>query len=151
MAATTKKSAGGAKPAATKAAGASATARPAAAKPAAAKPAAAKPARVEPPAAPTETASAAPGQLRLKELLGRVTSTTGAKPREVREIVGATLAEIGQALARGEGLNLPDLGRARVTRRSGDAEAGHTLVVKLRQAGATGAKAGKEPLAEVDD
>lgn len=146
MAITTKKAAAGARPAGAKTPAAKtggAKAGKVVAGPAAAKDSA--------PAAVAKEPAPAVAQLRLKDLLGRVTATTGAKPRDVRGIVAATLAEIGQALARGEGLNLPELGRARVTRRSGDVEAGHTLVVKLRQAGAAGAKAGKEPLAEGDD
>ena len=86
--------------------------------------------------------------LRLKELVDRVVAATGGKKKGVKEIVEATLTQMGEALQRGESLNLPAFGKARVTRPA--TEAGGAMTVKLRQGtGSPGAgKPVKESLAE---
>jgi DNA-binding protein HU-alpha len=86
--------------------------------------------------------------LRKKELFERVTEASGAKKRDVRLIVEATLKVLGDALAAGETLALPPFGKAKVNRQK-DLASGEMLIVKLRRDGDKGdtevAKA--EPLA----
>lgn len=81
---------------------------------------------------------------RMKDLLARVAAATGAKPAAVRPAVDATLAALGAALAAGAALNLPPLGRLKVTR-SRDVAGGATLQLRLRRGGGRGkADAGGE-------
>lgn len=97
--------------------------------------------------------------LKLKALIDRVTEASGAKRKDVKTIVEATLAQLGQALARGEAMNLPGLGHLRVARK-GTAEA-PTMTLKLRQSEPGKAKAAdtggsddpdeKQPLAAESD
>ncbi|MFN6978361.1 MAG: HU family DNA-binding protein [Gemmobacter sp.] len=84
---------------------------------------------VEPVAAPGPEAAA---MLRLPELLDRVVARSGAKKKDARAVVEATLAVLGEALSNGEGLNLPALGKARVNRTK-ETPGGDTMVVKLRR------------------
>jgi nucleoid DNA-binding protein len=88
-------------------------------------------------------------QLKKKELIARVvTALDGKKKGNVKDIVEATLATLGEALQKGEALNLPPFGRARVSRQKGEGAASMTTL-RLRGAGAKNApKAGKEALAE---
>ncbi|THD83184.1 DNA-binding protein [Aliigemmobacter aestuarii] len=87
--------------------------------------------------------------LKLRPLVDRVITATGAKKKGVKEIVEATLAEIGAALSRGEELNLPPLGKARVNRQN-ERNGGEVLIVKLNRPGVktAGEKPAKEGLAE---
>lgn len=87
-----------------------------------------------------------------KDLLEQVRLASGAKKKDVRTIVEATLALMGDALSRGEVLHLPPFGVARVTRGL-DSGGAKSLVVKLRRAkpGEKPGKATKETLAEVDE
>lgn len=100
--------------------------------------------------------SAAPAEkgasLRKKDLIERVAQVSGAKKKDVKAAVEATLQVLGEALARGEALALPPLGKARVSRQK-EAGAGEMLVIKLRRgAGAGGAaKAAKEGLADPEE
>ena len=89
--------------------------------------------------------------LRLKELVDLVVAATGGKKKGVKEIVEATLAQMGSALQRGETLNLPSFGKLRVARAG--AEGGGAMTLKLRQAtAATGrAKSDKDPIADPED
>ena len=121
------------------------TPRKAAARPAGARAAKAKAAV----AAPVEgEAEAVKAGMRLKDLVDRVVAATGGKKQGVREIVEATLVQMGEALKKGESLNLPAFGKLRVARQS--AEAGGAMTLKLRQGPAKG-KADKEALADGDD
>ncbi|MGL6210738.1 MAG: HU family DNA-binding protein [Paracoccaceae bacterium] len=115
-----------------------------------------KPAVKKAPATPVdgiegaEPAAKGPAALRLKELVDRVAAATGGKKKGVKEIVEATLSQLGLALGNGEMLNLPALGRVRVAK--GGAE-GAAMTLKLRPAAAEGAKKkpAKETLAEPVD
>ncbi len=99
-------------------------------------------------AAATETT--APTALRLKTLVDRVTASTGGKKKGVKEIVEATLAQLGTALENGEALNLPAFGRLRVAKGSTD---GSPMTLKLRRTPVDGArkKPANEALAEPVD
>lgn len=102
------------------------------------------------PVAPAEKkAKVAAPQLKKKELIARVvTALDGKKKGTVKDIVEATLATLGEALQKGEALNLPPFGRARVSRQKGEG-AGSLTTLRLRGAGEKNApKAGKQALAE---
>ncbi len=98
-------------------------------------------------AATPETVGDAAPTLKLKGLLDRVVARSGAKKKDAKAVVEATLACLGEALAKGEALNLPELGKARVNRQKGQGGV-ETLVVRLRR---TAPKAVKvEPAEAVD-
>jgi len=128
------------------------TPRKAAAKPAAARAAGARAAKPKAAAtAPVEgAAEAVKAELRLKDLVERVAAATGGKKAGVREIIEATLVQMGDALKKGESLNLPAFGKVRVARPAAD---GGAMTLKLRQIvpGGPKGKAAKEGLAEADD
>lgn len=109
-----------------------------AAKPTAA-PAAAKPDLkvVASAAAPDPTG----GAIKLKDLIDSVVTATGGKKPDVKKTVEATLAAMGEALAKGKALTVPPLGKLRVVKTNGPA-----LTLKLRRA--DGAKAAGLALAE---
>lgn len=90
--------------------------------------------------------------LKKKEFIARVKQATeGSKP-DLRSIVDATLTVLGEALAKGEDVQLRPLGRARVNRsRKAETSATTILTVKLRRGAggkAEGHAAEKEALAE---
>ena len=100
-----------------------------------------------PKSAPPEPAVKAKGEttaavLRKAMLLDRVGLIAKGKKKDVKEAVEATLLVLGEALARGEELNLPPFGKAKVTRQKG-VKGGDHYVIKLRRAGK-----GEEPLAD---
>lgn len=104
--------------------------------------------------APDPVGDAAP-VLRRKAFVERVQAASGGhRKKDVREISEAVLMVLGEALARGEDLHLPPLGRARVSRHL-DRSAGETLVIKLRRhdadEAAKGEKTAHQALAEGDD
>jgi nucleoid DNA-binding protein len=98
-----------------------------------------------------KTRTAAP-QLKKKDLIARVVDALdGKKKGGVKEIVEATLAAMGEALQKGESLNIPPFGRARVARQKGEG-ADQMTTVRLRGAGSKNApKGGKQALAEVGE
>jgi len=104
------------------------------------------------PPAPEPAALASTVTLGRKDLLERVRVASGAKKKDVKSIVEATLALMGEALARGEVLHLPPFGVARVTRGLDGGE-GKSLVVKLRRAkvGDRPGRVAKETLAVADE
>lgn len=85
-------------------------------------------------------ASAAPvaetprGVLKLKALIEAVAVQTQVRKKDSKAVVEATLAAMGAALARGDDLTLPPLGRARVSR-SKDLGGGEMLIIKLKRGG----------------
>lgn len=81
--------------------------------------------------------------LRGKDLVARVAEATGAKIKDVRETVEATLSEIGKALDAGEALNLPPLGRVKIAPSKGDGS--QPMKLKLRRGAAE--KPAKQALA----
>lgn len=87
--------------------------------------------------------------MKIKDLVERVTAATGGKKKEVKEIVEATLAALGDGLEKGEELNLPGLGRARVAR-AAEKDGASMMTLKVRR-GAHKKKDAKEPLAEDED
>jgi nucleoid DNA-binding protein len=91
-----------------------------------------------------DSSADAAAPLKKKEFIARVKQATeGGKP-DLRSIVDATLNVLGEALAKGENVQMRALGRARVNRtRKAETSAATVLTVKLRR----GTGVGKEALA----
>ena len=85
----------------------------------------------EPASKTAETVPRGPTVTR-KELALRVQKATGAKPKDVRLILEATLVAMSEALKAGEHLRLPPFGAARVLR-AADPESGQGMRVSLRE------------------
>lgn len=88
--------------------------------------------------------------LKLRELVGRVTDATGGKKKGVKEIVEATLTALGDALAKGQELNLPGVGKVRVAK-SVDRDGRSLMTLKVRGVGTSRPKEPKEALAEATE
>lgn len=97
-----------------------------------------------------EAGSDKPSAMKLRELVDRVVDASGAKKKVVKEIVEATLAQLGQALAKGEELNLPGVGKIRVAK-SADRQGRAMMTLKVRAAGAPKPKEPKVALAEAGE
>ena len=89
--------------------------------------------------------------LRVKDLVERVSASGDFKKNDVRNIVEATLAELGRALEAGQQLNLPPFGKLRVGK-SRDLANGTLITLKLRRITAKpgGKKAAAEALADAE-
>jgi nucleoid DNA-binding protein len=145
------------KPAAARKTGAAAkpAAKPTAA--AATKPAAKTVARpAAKPAAKHAPAAAAPvkvkaNTLKIKDVLEQVAKSQGGKKKGMKEVVEATLTALGAAFARGDAVNLPGFGRARVAQPE-DTAAGKPMTIKMKTGTPAGAKQGrKQGLAAAED
>ncbi len=90
--------------------------------------------------------------LRARDLVARVAEATGAKVKDVRDTVEATLAELGKALDQGQSLQVPPLGKLSVAPRKG-ADDTRPIKLKLRRAADPKVKKAskKEALAEPDE
>lgn len=119
--------------------------------------------RRDPAAAPSGQPGTAPvgavlATVKKKDLLERVAQATGADRKQVRDIVEATLTALGEALSKGEELNLPPFGKLKVNRQH-ERAVGEMMTLKLRRGAGPAAggkssskrKLAKEPLAEVED
>ncbi len=86
--------------------------------------------------------------LRLKDLIDKVVVISGAKKKDAKSVVDAMLRVLGDALAAGENLILPPLGRLHVNRTK-QLVSGDVMIVKLKRtdAGKGRAKARQETLA----
>ena len=98
---------------------------------------------------------AATVQVRKKDFVERVAARSGAKKPVARDLTEAVLDVLAQALARGESLVLPPLGKLTVVRQT-DKAGGEVLHLKLKRASAeAGAKkdedSAQDPLAEDQD
>ena len=86
--------------------------------------------------------------LKIKALVDRVAEATGGRKKGLREVVEAVLHQLGEAVARGEELNLPGLGSSRVAKTAERNGAAH-ITLKLRRAPhKKRAPDAKEPLAD---
>jgi len=86
-------------------------------------------------------------QVRKKEFIDRATARSGIRKPDARAAIEATLATLAEALAAGQDLILPPLGRIRVTREK-PTKKGRMLMLRLQlDEGATAA----DPLADMDD
>ncbi|MEL6644669.1 MAG: HU family DNA-binding protein [Pseudomonadota bacterium] len=70
--------------------------------------------------------------MRKPELIDRVVLRSGVKKRDAKPAIEAALAVLGEALSEGEVLQLPPLGKLRVTR-TVEQDEGEVLVCKLRR------------------
>ncbi|WP_157779723.1 HU family DNA-binding protein [Celeribacter ethanolicus] len=70
--------------------------------------------------------------MKKKDFIDRVAEASGVKRGEAKKAVEATLKELGDALQRGEELNLPPLGKMSVKRQQ-DGTGAHVIVAKLRR------------------
>jgi len=70
--------------------------------------------------------------LRKKELLARIAESSGLRPNKIKPVMEAVLREIGDALERGEALNVPPLGKLSVNRTK-EGENANVIVAKLRR------------------
>ncbi|MGA0539060.1 HU family DNA-binding protein [Neotabrizicola sp. VNH66] len=104
-------------------------------------------AAAEVPADTSDTKAKAPS-LKIRDLVQKVADATGGKKKGVKEIVEAALTELGEALSRGEELNLPGLGRTRVAK-SAEKDGAALLTLKLKRGPhKKREKDGKEALAD---
>ncbi len=87
--------------------------------------------------------------LRKKDLVDAVAKSTGAKKKVTKDVVDAVLAELSEAIGRGDDLVLPPLGRGRVMRQRGS-EVGEVFVLRFRRGAAkAGAAEGEEGDADI--
>jgi nucleoid DNA-binding protein len=74
----------------------------------------------------------APIVLKKPQLLNEVVARTGLKKRDVKPAVEAALAVIGEALARGEELILPPMGKTRIIKSKELNNGAALLTIKFR-------------------
>ncbi|MBT0956400.1 HU family DNA-binding protein [Alphaproteobacteria bacterium KMM 3653] len=102
------------------------------------------PAKAKTPATPAVVSQATPvvagPTIKKNELFDRIMLTTGAKKKDVKPIVEATLRALGDALSAGEELQVPPLGKVKVHRQK-DLANGEMLMLKLRRTGPSTAQA----------
>lgn len=88
--------------------------------------------------------------LRKKGLIEAVTARSGVKRKDVKPVIEAMLGILGEAIAEGRDINLPDLGKIKVNRTKKLAN-GEVFNVRIRQPKITPSEAPegpKDPLAE---
>jgi nucleoid DNA-binding protein len=94
---------------------------------------------------------AKPAMLKMKDLVDRVVKASGGKKKGVKDIVEATLTALGDAFGKGEAVNLPGFGRAKVAHAE-DKGAGKPMTIKMKSQGTpAAARARKDPLAAAKD
>ena len=72
------------------------------------------------------------GLMKKPELLDAVVARTNLKKRDVKPAVEAALAVISEALARGDDVNLPPMGKLRIVKSKPLDAGAHVLTLKLR-------------------
>lgn len=90
--------------------------------------------------------------VRKKDFVERVALAAGVKKGKVRDVTEAVLQVLGEALANGESLAIPPLGKLRVTKHAG--KDGDLLQIKLKRieaGGKKGEKTDEAPLAEAEE
>lgn len=70
--------------------------------------------------------------LQKRQFLNAVAQRSGMRPAQIKDVVEATLAELGDAIASGQTLALPPLGRARVNRQK-DLSGSEVIILRLRR------------------
>ncbi|MGC9371317.1 MAG: HU family DNA-binding protein [Paracoccaceae bacterium] len=88
--------------------------------------------------------------LRKKELIERVVTQSGLKKKDVKPVVEATLAVLGEALAKQEPMNLQPFGKLIVNRRKEQPNA-EVLITRIRRPRQSVEEVGKDPLADPDE
>lgn len=92
-----------------------------------------------------DAAQDAASDLKKKELIDLVVARSGGKKRDVKPAVEACLAVLGEMLAEGRDLNLPPMGKLKVTR-SKQADNARILIARIRQREESG-NSSPDPLA----
>lgn len=87
--------------------------------------------------------------LRRKDLIERIVTQSGLKKKDVKPVVEATLAVLGEALSNGERMNLPPFGKLTVNRRRA-LENGEVLITRIRRVSQSVEEVRKDPLADPD-
>lgn len=90
--------------------------------------------------------------LKKKDLIDQVLAKTGAKKKQVKDIVEATLSVLGDALSKGAMLNLPPFGKAKVSRPQVEGTS-NAMTVKLRRTsvGGQGGAKSKQVIADAEE
>ena len=89
--------------------------------------------------------------VKMKDLLTTVTTKTGAKKKDAKDVIDALLAEIAAALTAGKALSLPPLGNLRVAKTM-DKGGSPMMVLRLRMGNSDAkAKDTNEALADEDE
>jgi nucleoid DNA-binding protein len=88
------------------------------------------------PDAATDASVAPREEMRLKDLIDHVTAASGFKKKDVKLVVEATLAHIGDALHKGESMTLAGFGRLRVVRTAAEGDGAVTLKLRKMNPGA---------------
>jgi DNA-binding protein HU-alpha len=104
---------------------------------------------VEPKLVTTTVPVVAGPEMKKKDLIEKIVKRSGVKKKDVKPVVEAMLAVLGEALTEGRELVLQPMGRLKVTRVK-DTGNGRVLICRLRQGGGDG-KGDKEALADDDD
>jgi len=99
-------------------------------------------------AKPAAGATVAEPSLRKKVLIDRVVARSGIKKKDAKPVVEAMLAVLGEALDKGEDMNLQPLGKVMVKREMEKPNA-KIMICRIRQARPM-AKGPKDPLAKAD-
>jgi nucleoid DNA-binding protein len=99
------------------------------------------------PATPTLAPTA---QLKKADLLDQIVARSLLKKREAKPVLDAALALIGEALARGDELMLPPLGKIRVVKTKDLGAGAQVLTLKMRS-GKDASQSDKTPLATLPD
>jgi hypothetical protein len=89
-------------------------------------------------------------QFKKSDLLDQIVARSTLKKRDAKPALDAALALIGDALLRGDELNLPPLGKLRVVRTKALDNGAHLLTLKLRRQ-KDAAQSDKTTLATADD
>ena len=90
--------------------------------------------------------------LKKKDFMSRATDRSGIKKADAKAAIDATLAVLAEALANGEDIILPPLGKLKVTREKAHPK-GRILMLRLQLIPGGGGEfsGGTEPLAEAGD
>lgn len=102
------------------------------------------------PAPAPVTGPAEGGTMKAKEFMTRVLARSGSNRVTAKPVVDAVLAELGEAIARGEAFVLPPLGRGRV-KPAKEGATGSALTIKLNQGKGKGKNQDDTPLAPAEE
>ncbi len=96
----------------------------------------------------TETRPATGNELKKRELVDLVAKHGDLKKKQVKPVVDALLAVLGDVLAEGREMNLPPLGKMKVNRQK-TISGGQIILIKLRTGSSATAKAAATDAAEI--
>jgi DNA-binding protein HU-alpha len=96
----------------------------------------------------TESRGATGSEMKKRELVDRVAKHGDLKKKQVKPVVDAMLAVLGEVLGEGRELNLPPMGKMKVNRQK-TISGGQIILIKLRTGTAGGAAAAGDGDAEI--